>query len=109
MAEPVNATTQNPVLPPAPWYSSEVQVRGVIALAFQLASILFRYVGWPWWDAHADAMTADVGQGIAIAFGIWAIIGRQNSPIQPLTLTAAGADKRADSAQINPATMEKTQ
>lgn len=108
MADPVNATSQNPVLPPAPWWTSEVQVRAVIALAFQMLSIASRYVGLPWLDAHFDAVVADVGQVVAIFFGVLAVTKRQSSAIQPLTLTTAGADRQAGNAQINPTTMEKT-
>ena len=108
MTDPVNATTQSPVLPPTPWYTSEVQVRAVIALFFQLLSIVSRYVPMPWFDKHSSDLVADVGQVVAILFGALAITKRQVSPIQPLTLTAAGAEKKADTAQINPNTMEKT-
>lgn len=108
MAEPVNATPQNPVLPPTPWWESEVQVRAVVALFFQLLSILSRYVGIPWLDQHMDQLIADAGQVVAILFGALAVTKRQTSPIQPLTLTTASAEKKAETAQINPTTLEKT-
>lgn len=83
-----------PVLPATPWYESEVQVRAVVALAFQAISIFARYVPMPWLANHMDQVVADVSQIVAIAFGVLAITKRQQSSIQPLTLTRAGAETK---------------
>lgn len=90
---------QQPVIPPAPWYTSEVQVRAVIALAAQLVSIILRVVGryteLSITTELVDAVVADVTQGLAILFGILAITKRSSSPVAPLTLTAKGAEAKA--------------
>ena len=92
------------VLPPEPWYRSEVQVRAVIALAAQLISILFRAIGrytdLQITDEQIDLIVADITQAVAIIFGIMAVLKRKDSPIQPLTLTAGSAAAKA--AQMNP-------
>lgn len=90
---------QQPILPPAPWYTSEVQVRAVIALGAQLISILFRILG-RYTDIEVttemiDALVADMTQATAIIFGVLAIMKRSNSPVAPLTLTAGSAAVRA--------------
>jgi hypothetical protein len=112
MAEPVNATSQSPVLPPEAWYTSAVQFNAVIAAGAQLVSIGLRvanrYFDVGFNDEDVQLLVADIMQGAAIVFGVIAIVKRQTSSIQPLTLTAAGAEKRADSAQLNPANLEKT-
>lgn len=109
MADPVPATSAAPLLPPEPWYRSEVQVRAVIALGAQLISILLRIVGryteLQVTTEMVDAVVADVTQGVAVLFAYLAISKRKDSTIQPLTLTAASAEKKADTAQLDPATM----
>lgn len=101
--------TTNPLLPPEPWYRSEVQVRAVIALGAQLISILLRIVGryteLSLTTEMVDAVVADITQAVAVVFAYLAISKRSNSTIQPLTLTAASAEKKAETAQIDPATM----
>lgn len=86
---------QQPVLPPAPWYTSEVQVRAVIAAAAQLVSIALRIVGkyteLSITTDMVDAIVADVTQGVAVIFGILAVTKRQNSAVAPLTITAKQA------------------
>lgn len=111
MAEPVNATPQQPVLPPEPWYKSEVQWRAVIAVIAQLVSIVLRILGRyfeiGFSETDLQLVVADITQGVAIVFGLLAVIKRQQSVIQPLTLTKAEAEKRAPTAQIDPQTLEK--
>jgi len=89
---------QQPVLPPAPWYSSEVQVRAVIALGAQLISILFRalgrYTDFDITTEMVDALVADLTQATAIIFGALAVMKRGNSAVAPLTLTAGAAAVR---------------
>lgn len=89
---------QQPVLPASPWWTSEVQVRAVIALGAQLVSILLRMVGryteLSITTEMVDAVVADVSQGVAILFGMLAVMKRQSSPIAPLTMTAGGAERK---------------
>lgn len=90
---------QQPVLPAAPWYTSEVQVRAVIALAAQLLSIGLRVlqhfgVHLESSSVDLDMVVADVSQGIAIVFAVLAIVKRQQSPVAPLTITAKAAEAR---------------
>jgi hypothetical protein len=91
-------TEPQPLLPAAPWYTSEVQVRAVIAAAAQLISILLRIVGkyteLSITTDMVDAIVADVTQGVAVVFGVLAITKRQSSQVAPLTLTANGAALR---------------
>lgn len=87
------------LLPPEPWYRSEVQVRAVIALGAQLVSILLRAVGryteLQFSSEQLDLIMADITQGVAIWFGVLAVIKRQTSTVQPLTLTAGSAAAKA--------------
>jgi hypothetical protein len=96
-------TEPQPLLPAAPWYTSEVQVRGVIAAAAQLVSIVLRIVGryteLSVTTDMIDAITADVTQGLAVVFAVLALTKRQSSPVAPLTLTAKGAERLT---QLNP-------
>lgn len=90
---------QQPVLPPQAWYTSEVQVRAVIALGAQLISIVFRMLG-RYTDLDIttemiDAIVADLTQATAIIFGALAVTKRGNSAVAPLTLTAGSAAARA--------------
>lgn len=89
---------QQPILPASPWWTSEVQVRAVIALGAQLVSIALRIVGryteLSITTEMVDAIVADVSQGVAILFGILAVTKRQTSAIAPLTLTASGAERK---------------
>jgi hypothetical protein len=94
---------QQPVLPAAPWWESEVQVRAVLAMAAQLLSILARLSGriaehfgvqLQVSGADIDAIFADLTQGAAIWLGVLAIIKRQTSQVAPLTLTAGSAALR---------------
>lgn len=100
-------TDQKPLLPAEPWYTSEVQVRAVIAMGAQLFSIGARIVGRflpvDVSGADIDAIVADVSQGVAIWFGALAIIKRQTSAIAPLTLTAGGA---AVQSMTNPSMLD---
>lgn len=114
MGDPINATKDEPLLPPQPWYLSEVQVRLVIAGIAQLVSIVFRTL--PLFGIHIDVddgtldvLFANITQGVAGIFGILAIMKRQNSPIQPLTMTKAGAAQKADIAKIDPVTLSPKQ
>lgn len=103
------ADPQAPLLPPEHWLRSEVQVRAVIALGAQLISILLRIVGryteLSVTTEMVDAVVADVTQAVAAIFAYLAISKRKDSAIQPLTLTKASAEKRADTALLDPATM----
>jgi hypothetical protein len=84
----------------APWYTSGVQVNAVIAAAAQIISVILRivarYVDVPIGDEDVQLLAADVTQLAAIAFGVIAIIKRKNSAIQPLTLTAKGAEVKSN-------------
>lgn len=101
-----------PVLPPEPWYRSEVQVRAVLAIVAQIVSLVFRTL--PMFGiqidvsaADIDAVFANVAQGIAMIFAVLAITKRASSTIQPLTLTKAAADAKAEASMLDPATMTK--
>jgi hypothetical protein len=88
-----------PLLPAAPWYESEVQLRAVLALAAQLVSIALRIANHLGLEleisgADIDAIFADLTQGAAIWLGVLAIIKRQKSAVAPLTLTAEAAALR---------------
>lgn len=112
MNAPVSTPTKEaPLLPPAPWWTSEVQVRAVIAVAAQLISVLLRMVGRytevSLSTDDIDAVTADILQIVAIVFGGLAIIKRKDSEIQPLTLSRGSAASHAHTAQLNPVTFEK--
>jgi len=89
---------QQPVLPPQAWYTSEVQVRAVIALAAQLISILFRilsrYTDLEITTEMVNSLVADLTQATAIIFGALAVMKRGNSAVAPLTLTAGSAALR---------------
>lgn len=89
---------QQPLLPAVPWWKSEVQVRAVIALVAQLVSIGLRMVGRYTELAVStdmiDAIFADITQGVAILFGMLAVMKRQSSPVAPLTLSVAAAEKK---------------
>lgn len=78
-------------LPPAPWWTSNVQVSAVIAAGAQVVSVLFRLAGHvPGWQITtqlADSIVADLTQLMTVGFGIAAVIYRQRSSIAPLTLT----------------------
>lgn len=89
---------QQPLLPPAPWYTSEVQVRAVIAILGQLVSLVFRTLPMVGIDIDTsgfdlDAVVANVSQGVAIVFAGLAIMKRQQSIVAPLTMTQAGAEQ----------------
>lgn len=91
---------QAPVIPPAPWYTSDVQVRLVVALGAQLVSIVFRTLELAGVHIHIeqtnlDAIVANITQGVAVVFGVLAIVKRQQSPVAPLTLTKKAADQKA--------------
>ena len=87
------------VMPAAPWYQSEVQVRLVLALVAQLVSILFRTlelfgIGITLTQADLDVLLANATQGAALLFAVLAIVKRQQSAVAPLTLTAKKAEQR---------------
>jgi hypothetical protein len=91
------------VLPAAPWYTSEVQVRAVIALGAQLLSIGLRVLSHfgiqlDTDSIDVDGIVADVSQGVAILFAVLAIVKRQQSPVAPLTITAKGAETKTAAA-----------
>lgn len=92
-----------PLLPPEPWYKSEVQWRAVIAIGAQVISIGLRMaeriaaafgytLGLSITATDIDGLVADATQAIAVVFALWAITKRSSSKVQPLTLTQAGAD-----------------
>lgn len=99
-----------PVLPPAPWYESDVTVRLVAAGFAQLVSIIFRTIDLLGYEirisaADIDAILANVTQGVALVAGFLALLKRKSSPIQPLTLTKAAAVAKAETSVIDPRTM----
>lgn len=87
-----------PILPAAPWWTSEVQVRAVIAIAAQLVSIILRMVGRytevSITSDMVDAIVADLTQGVAVVFGLLAVTKRGNTNVAPLTLTKDAAALR---------------
>lgn len=84
-----------PIIPPAPWYTSPTQVAALIAAVSQLASILIRWFGLPITDAQLDEYSADALQVVTILAGVWAMVKRQQSAIAPLTMTRKGAEAKA--------------
>lgn len=107
MNSPTPIDPTQPVLPPAPWYESPVQVRLVAAGISQVISIAFRTVnafGFTIEVGHVDvdAVGADLAQGIAGLALAWAWWKRQRSKIQPLTMTAKQAE---DLTRVNPPVM----
>lgn len=99
-------TTMPPILPHTPWYRSDVQLHIVLSLAAQAGSISVRLLEhWQWLSGLWPGSAADIGQLVAIGFGLYAAIRRGSSTIAPLTLTAAGAVKQSAD---NPAIMAET-
>jgi flavorubredoxin len=94
MADPTNSA---PLA--APWWQSAVQVNAVIAAVAQVVSIglriVSRYTDVSVSDEEIQLLVADITQVAAIVFGVIAIVKRQTSPIQPLTLTTKGAETKA--------------
>lgn len=87
-----------PLLPAEPWYKSEVFIRGSIAGAAQVVSILLRMIGRyteiSITTDMVDAVAADITQISAIVFTFLALSKRSGSQVAPLTLTAGRADTR---------------
>jgi hypothetical protein len=104
MNSPTPLDPNQPVLAPAPWYTSEVTVRLVAAGAAQVVSVLFRLVDLFGYTlkiaaADVDAIGANLTQLITlVALGL-ALLKRTNSPVQPLTMTKRQAE---DMTQMNP-------
>lgn len=77
-----------------PWYQSKVYIGALVTLLSSLASLapkLFIAMGL----ATPDAITTFVNaafQIIAVVAGMYTLVKRKNSPIQPLTLTKAAAE-----------------
>lgn len=99
-------TTQTPLLPPEPWYTSAVQraaVFGMIAGTLGLAAQLFEV------SVAIEVINLKVGiiaQLANMGFALWGIIKRKSSSIQPLTLTRASADRKAEAAQLDPQSLQ---
>lgn len=87
MSDPVQ-----PIIPPAPWYTSPAQVAGVIAGLSQIASILIRWFHLGITDEQLQQYSADALQLVTIGAGLWAMYHRQTSAVAPLTFTRKGAD-----------------
>jgi hypothetical protein len=91
---PVPSTT--PVLPPAPWYSSEVQRAQVFALVAGLSStmigIVIQLFGLSVDAAQINAKVALGLQLVNLGGNGWGLIKRAVSKVQPLTLTKGRAD-----------------
>ena len=80
-----------PVLPATPWYQSPVQRAAVFATISSMVALGIQLFG-----VEVDAQLVNVKIGIVaqlsnLGFGLWAIVKRQTSAIQPLTITKAGA------------------
>ncbi len=94
MADPTNSA---PLA--TPWWHSAVQVNAVIAAGAQIVSIglriAARYTDISVSDEDVQLLVADITQAAAIVFGILAIVKRQISPIQPLTMTTKGAEVKS--------------
>lgn len=103
-------TPGQPVFSPEPWYQSEVQVRLVLALVAQLISIALRTVEMfgikaPLTEGEMEILLANITQGAALLFAVLAVIKRQHSPVQPLTMTAKSAEQ---SKAANPPLFDMT-
>lgn len=75
-----------------PWYQSPVMVSAVVAIISQLLVLVGKQDLVP-----IDVITAKVEaffQIVALGATLWAAWKRKSSPIQPLTVTKAGAEKR---------------
>jgi hypothetical protein len=99
------ADTPNPLLPPEPWYTSSVQRAQFFALLTSAAAVIIQLFDFQVDVQLVNAKIGLVAQLANMAFTGWGIFKRQTSTIQPLTMTAAGAAKKADTAQLDPATM----
>lgn len=93
-----------PVLPPAPWYTSPLQVQLVAAGISQVISLALRTVALLGYEIQVkeipvDELGANLAQGLAFMFGGIAWWKRQRSQVAPLTMTKQAAK---DLTQINP-------
>lgn len=107
---PPAPTPGQPVFSPEPWYHSEMQVRLVLALVAQLISIALRTVEVfgvkaPITEGEMEILLANITQGAALVFAVLAMIKRQQSHIQPLTMTAKSAEQ---SKTANPPLFDMT-
>jgi hypothetical protein len=93
---PVSPQSGQPLIPPQPWYTSPIQIAGVVAGLSQVVSILIRWFGLHITDAQLQAYSADALQIVTILAGAYAIVRRQRSQLAPLTLTRRGANKLAN-------------
>jgi hypothetical protein len=93
MGYPMSDTT-TPSAAAAPWYTSKVQITQIATILSALIAIspkLGTLLGLPTPGAVEAAVEAVFG-GIAVVAPIIGSIFRAKSPLQPLTLTQAGAD-----------------
>jgi tetrahydromethanopterin S-methyltransferase subunit H len=99
MADPTNSA---PLA--APWWTSSVQVNAVIAALAQIVSIALRvvsrYTDVGVSDEDIQLLVADITQAAAIVFGILAIVKRQKSDIQPLTMSTKAAEAKIHEIQV---------
>lgn len=86
------------MLDPVPWFSSPVTRTLVVSLIVQLLTLY----GLTTDDAAKIAANVWLyGTGLfGVLTTIWAIVRRVKSPIQPVTLTKAGAEKLAESVDV---------
>lgn len=105
VANTVVASVANPVLPPDPWYASPAQRAGFAALLTSIVSMVLQLFGK---NIDIQIINLKVGlvlQIISACYTVWAMVKRARSNIQPLTWTRKGAENRAETAQLDPATL----
>lgn len=100
----------SPLLPPEPWYTSDIFWKGLLGAAAQITSLGFRIAKYfnpeitvP--IAEINAIAADLTQVVALILGVLILKSRANSKIQPLTLNKASAEAKKETALLDPKTM----
>lgn len=92
-----NDTTPT-ILPAEPWYTSPVQRAQVFASLSGIAALVIQLLDLQVDVAMINVKIGIVAQIVNVGFGLWGILKRSSSEIQPLTLTKAGADAKAPAA-----------
>jgi hypothetical protein len=93
------ANEQQPLLPAAPIYKSDVFIKGAGAVLTQIVSLGFRVAKYfnPEIGIDEEAVQGFIADGlqiVAAALALWSLASRKNSAIAPLTYTASGAAKQ---------------
>lgn len=88
------------VLPPAPWYTSDVQRAQVFAVVSGFLStavgVVIQLFNFSIDAAIVNMKVALVLQLVNLGFGAWGLLKRAMSQVQPLTLTAGAAVRRSE-------------